>query len=120
MAAVQDSMGNSTAPFPVYPRIHPTKLEAQEWWAAVENYLNQTDHGWFERGSKPPWLSKQTVLTDMTGLAEVALPASNESAYLNTVRYNLMVRDKQSENDARILSWRWGSVIITLWCSLVS
>ena len=84
MAAVQGSMGSSAAPFPVYPRIQPTRLEAQEWWAAVEIYLNQTDHGWFERMSQPPWLAKQTVLTDMTGLAEIVLPASSEKGRTST------------------------------------
>ena len=64
-------------------------------------YLKQTDHGWFERGTQPPWLAKQTVLTDLTGLAEVTLPAPTDGAYLNAVRYNMMIRDKESENTAR-------------------
>ena len=29
------------------------------------------------------------------------LPASGDAQYLNTVRYNMMVRDKVAENDAR-------------------
>ena len=69
----------------------------------MENYLNQTEHGWFERGDSPPWLAKQIVLTEMTGLVEIILPAPDNAAFLSTVRHNLMVRDKQMENAARWL-----------------
>jgi hypothetical protein len=37
----------------------------------------------------------------MAGLVEILLPAADQPAFLGTVRHNLMVRDKQMENDAR-------------------
>ena len=84
-AAAQGSTGSSLAAFPVYPRMHPSKPEAMEWWLAVENYLNQTDHGWFERGAQPPWLAKQTAQSDITGLAEVTLPVAGDAQYVGRI-----------------------------------
>ena len=89
------------AALPVYPRMTPNTSESEEWWTAVDNMLNKSDHGWLVRGVTPPMLAKQTTAVDLTALTELTVPAMDHAAYLPIVRHNQMIAEKRAENTAR-------------------
>ena len=89
------------AALPVYPRMTPNTSESEEWWTAVDNMLNKSDHGWLVRGVTPPMLAKQTTAVDLTALTELTVPAIDQPACLPIVRHNQMIAEKRAENTAR-------------------